>query len=385
MAVSWAQEALAALETAGRRRYVRALQPVSPVRVRWNGHSIRLFSGNDYLGLSAHPRVKAALVEAGETIGMGPRGSALICGYTAPHDALERSIAALKQTEAALVFPTGYAANLGLLTALGSENTAFFSDALNHASIIDGCRLAKGAVSVYRHRDPEDLRRRLRASDAERKVIVTDTVFSMEGTCAPLEALAGIAKEENALLVVDEAHATLVLGDRGGGLVDALGLADSVDFQVGTLSKAVGALGGYVATTAAQREWLLNTARSYIFSTALPVPIVVGAQAAITEAVENPAHRLRLWDHMRRFGDAIGQSLTSPIASLVLGEERTALDASVRLMEAGFYVSAIRPPTVPEGTCRLRIALSALHTDEDIGALVDAMQEHDLLNSTVPV
>ena len=377
--MSWADDALKALEAVGRRRHVRALRPLGPTSVSWAGHAIQLFSGNDYLGLSAHPAVKEAMVRASESVGMGPRGSALICGYTEDHERLENTLARLKETEASLLFPTGYAANLGVLTALGSDDTTFFSDALNHASIIDGCRLARGKVSVYRHRDVAHLAELLASSQAPRKVVVTDAIFSMEGTLAPLEDIAALSRAHDAFLVTDEAHATLVFGDQGGGLVNLLGLSDQVDFQVGTLSKAVGALGGYVATSRANRELLLNTARSYIFSTALPIVVVAGAQAAIDLASSDPSFRNALWDRVGTLADGLDTLLHGPIASIVLGDERAAVDASVRLLEAGFHVSAIRPPTVPPGTSRLRIALSAAHSDADVHDLLAALRSCEVL------
>ena len=371
--MNWIREALAHLQAIDRKRELRSLVPIDARRALLDGREVRVFCGNDYLGLSHHPDVRAAASRVSASHGMGPRGSALICGHTDAHRALERDLAALKGAEDALVFPTGFAANMGVLTALGSEGTAVFSDALNHASIIDGCRLARGQVSVYGHRDMADLDRLLSESDAKRKVIVTDTVFSMEGTWAPLAAIVELKRRHDAVLVIDEAHATLVHGAGGGGIAEACGVADEVEFQVGTLSKAVGALGGYVATTSEARSWLLNVARSYVFSTALPLPVVIAAREALAVAGREPEIRSALADRVAQLSDGIGMPLASPIASIVLGTEERALQASAALLEEGLLVPAIRPPTVPAESARLRVALSAAHSEADVADLLAAL------------
>jgi 8-amino-7-oxononanoate synthase len=371
--VNWIREELANLQAIDRLRELRSLTPLDARRVLLEGREVRVFCGNDYLGLSQHPDVRAAAAAASQAHGMGPRGSALICGYTEEHRLLERDLAALKGASDALVFPTGFAANMGVLTALGGEDTAFFSDALNHASIIDGCRLARGDVSVYAHGDTADLDRLLSASTAARKIIVTDTVFSMEGTLAPLESIVALKRQHGAVLVIDEAHATLVHGAEGGGVAEAAGVAGEVEFQVGTLSKAVGALGGYVATSSEARSWLLNVARSYVFSTALPLPVVAAAREALAVVRRTPQIRRDLQDRIAQLSEGLGMALDSPIASIVLGTEERALQASASLLEAGLLVPAIRPPTVPPESARLRIALSAAHTQDDVADLLAAL------------
>ena len=372
--MNWIHEALQNLQRVDRLRDLRTLVPLDARRALLDGREVRLFCGNDYLGLSQHPDVREAMSQASERHGMGPRGSALICGHTEEHRGLEADLAELKGSEAALVFPTGFAVNLGVLAALGGPETAFFSDALNHASIIDGCRLAHGTVSVYRHRDVADLERLLSESSAGRKVIVTDTIFSMEGSWAPLAELVELKNRQGAILVIDEAHATLVHGPGGGGVADALGLAGDIEFQVGTLSKAVGAQGGYVATSAPARKWLLNTARSYVFSTALPLPVVVAARAALSVARRDPSLRETLRARIAQLSEDLGTPLTSPIASIVLGAEERALEASAQLLEEGLLVPAIRPPTVPVGSARLRVALSAAHSEQDVADLGRALK-----------
>jgi len=372
----WVAEALATLQADGRMRALRPVDPVDAVTVRLDGRRLKLFSSNDYLGLSSHPEVRTAASSAAAQVGMGPRGAALVCGHTTEHAALERELAALKGVESALLFPTGFQANLAVLGALGGPDATFFSDALNHASIIDGCRLGRPRqVQVYRHRDTADLARRLAACGTPRKVVVSDSVFSMEGRAAPLADLADLAEEHDATLVVDEAHATLVRGPAGAGLAAEVGVGDRVHFQVGTLSKAFGAQGGFVACDAPTRRWLLNVARPYIFTTALPLPVVAAARAALAIATRNDDLREALRINVERMGLALGVGPRdgSPIFPVVVGDNTAAVAESGRLLEAGFHVPAIRPPTVPEGTARLRIALSAAHAAADIEALAAAL------------
>lgn len=367
-----ARERLDRLEGENLLRNVRSLVPVDGVRVRVEGRLVHLFSSNDYLGLSSCEAVRTAVSTSVLEVGMGPRGAALICGYTEAHEQLEHSLAVLKETEASLLFPTGFQANLGVLSALGSEDTTFFSDALNHASIIDGCRLARGKVEVYRHRDMNHLESLLQRSDSKLKVLVTDALFSMDGTLAPLRDLVQLRARYGALLVVDEAHSTLVYGAKGGGVAQEMGVSQEIDFHVGTLSKAVGAHGGFVATSTDRRRWLMNVARSFVFTTALPQPIVVAAQAALKSW--SRARVDLLWERVKEVEDALGRPLESPIVSVVLGEEERTLTASRKLFESGFHVPAIRPPTVPMGTSRLRIALSALHDADVVADLMTQME-----------
>ena len=360
MSDAWTEAALADLSARDLRRTLRAVRPVDAVTVEVEGRRLKLFSSNDYLGLSAHPTVREAAAEAAARHGMGPRGAALVCGYTEAHRALEAELAALKGAASALLFPTGYQANLAVLTSLGTADVTIFSDQLNHASIIDGCRLSRARTEIYRHRDPDDLERRLRRATG-RCVVVTDEVFGMDGTLAPLAELAELRDRHGFVLVTDAAHSTLVFGPSGGGLPDALGLTGSVDYQVGTLSKAFGALGGFVACSEARRELLLNVGRSFVFTTAPPLPVVAGARAALRAATSE--RRAALWAHIEAFG------AESPIVPVVVGAEDAALALSARLWDAGYHAPAIRPPTVPAGTSRVRIALSAAHAVEDVAGL----------------
>lgn len=374
----WLDRSLRELEDRRLARELRPLRPESPVRATLDGRPVVLFSGNDYLGLSGHPDVREAVAEAARTGGSGPRGSPLVCGFTDRHRALEREISALKGAEDALLFPTGFAANLAVLGALGgAEGTTIFSDELNHASVVDGCRLARRAgadLEIYPHLDVGRLDRLLEASDAERKLVVTESLFSVDGDRAPLDRLVETKDRHGALLVVDGAHATLVFGATGGGLAEELGVAEGVDVQVGTLSKAVGALGGFAATTGRIRRWLLNRGRSLVFSTAPPLPVVEAARRAIRIGREDRSLRERLWERVDRLGERLGRKLESPIVPVILGGEEAALEADRTLLEHGYHVVAIRPPTVPPGTARLRVTLSAAHRPSDVDGLAEVLR-----------
>lgn len=373
---AWLQAAWEALAAHKLDRSLVAIDPVGATRVRIGGEEVCLFSGNDYLGLSTHPAVREAAITAIEKVGLGPRGSPLTCGYTTAHERLEETLSTLEGTERALLFPTGYAANLGAISSMADADTEIFSDSLNHASIIDGCRLARrhGAqVTVYDHVDPNALEDRLRASKRPRKLIVTDGVFSMEGDVAPLAEIAELKERFGAMLLVDEAHGTLVLGERGAGAAEAAGVDAQVDLHVGTLSKAVGALGGFVACSEPIAQWLTSRGRSLVYSTALPVPIVEAARTGIEVAQGDSPLRARLRAHTRSLHEALGSQGSCPIISVILGDPSRALDASRTLLSAGYWVAAIRPPTVPEGTSRLRITVSAAHTPTEVEGLISAV------------
>ncbi len=369
--MSWDDWVRASLADIDRRNLRRALHPVTQtgtVDVVREGRPLVLFSSNDYLGLSNHPEVVTAYHEAK---GSGPRGSALICGFTDSHEALQLELAEAKGCEASLLFPTGFAANLGVLTALAAEDVEFFSDSLNHASIIDGLSLAKrrGAkVTVYPHADMTELETALDQSTAQRKVIVSDGVFSMDGDIAPYAKLVELKARFDALLVVDDAHGFLVFENGSAGE-----FSKHVDLHIGTLSKAAGAHGGFVAGPQVWIDLLLNRARPFVFSTATPVPVVEAARAAVRVSRQEPMHRESLFRNMDRLSNALDREVATPIVPVVLNEEARALSAAQGLAQDGFHVIAIRPPTVPEGTSRLRIALSAAHSDAQIDGLVAAL------------
>jgi len=380
----WLADALGELADDELLRELEPLEAESAVHVRAEGRPLTLFSTNDYLGLSSHPQLRQRTAAAARETGSGPRGAPLICGYTERHEALETELSKLEMTESTLLFPTGFAANLGVLSALAGPEVEIFSDALNHASIIDGCRLGRRAgasVEVYDHADPESLDAALAASDAERKVVVTDTVFSMDGTLAPLPEIVEVKERHGALLVVDEAHATLVFGETGAGVTEHFGVSDAVDVNVGTLSKAFGALGGFASTTDGLRTWILNSGRSYIYSTAPPVPVVEAARSSLRAVREDPSIRRRLRENVDRVEVAADVSLESPIVPILVGAKQEALRASRKLFERGLHCTAIRPPTVPPGTSRLRVTITAAHTDEDIERLLGALEELGLTDA----
>jgi 8-amino-7-oxononanoate synthase len=332
------------------------------------GRPVVSFASNDYLGLSCHPAVVAAAHRALDRWGAGSGASRLVTGSRPVHHELERALAEHAGTAAAVCFPTGFAANLGVLGALaaaGGPGARILSDELNHASIVDGCRLSRAEVVVYRHGDVEHLDGLLAAS-AGPAVVVTDTVFSMDGDVAPLAAIADACRRHRAALVLDEAHA--VLGPAVGPEVTD----DLVVVRVGTMSKTLGSLGGFAAGPAAVADLLVNVARPYIFTTA-PSPADAAAALAalgVLHSGEGDALRRRLAGHVAR----LAPGHPTPILPVVIGDEQAALDASARLLSQGLWVPAIRPPTVPPGTSRLRVTLSAAHTDRQVSALAAALR-----------
>ncbi len=372
----WLEESLDEWKSDGLMRELRPIEAISSVLVRFEGQDLVLFSSNDYLGLSFHPKVREAVADSVLKKGMGPRGSALVCGYTTDHQELEKKLAGLKGTESALLFPTGYAANLAVLTSIADSETAIFSDELNHASLIDGCRAAKslGAeVRIYPHKDTDSLETLLRASSRPKKLIVTDTVFSMDGDLAPLPEIVRLKNEYEAWLLVDEAHGTLVFGENGGGVCESFGVSSEVEIQMGTLSKAFGSQGGFIAASDEFKRWVMNRGRPFVFSTELPIPAVAAALTAIHLIHSEPEIRNRLWKWVDLFSKGIGKRLESPIVPVVIGENEATLKLSQELLESGFHVPGIRPPTVPKGTARLRVALSAAHEERDLDRLISRL------------
>jgi len=376
------REALHALVEAGLKRKLRDLEGAPGTRVRLAGREMLLLCSNNYLGLATDERLKRAAQNATEIYGCGATGSRLISGNTEPHRALERAIASYKGTEAALVFASGYHANLGAITALVEAGDAIFSDALNHASLIDGARLSRAEILIYAHRDVEDLENKLRSrSSARRKLILTETIFSMDGDLAPLREIAYLAKKFGALLLVDEAHATGLLGSTGAGLVEALGLQPAVNIQMGTFSKALGSLGGYLAADKDLIDYFLNRSRSFIFTTGLPPGVLAASTEAVRIARNEPAHRESLWrnvgqlrDGLTAMGFGLGPS-QSQILPLLLYDKRRTMAACRFLLRHGIFVQGIRAPTVPPGTERLRIASMATHTAQDLEAALAVFAE----------
>jgi 8-amino-7-oxononanoate synthase len=336
------------------------------------------FCSNDYLGLANHPALLAAARSAAERSGFGAGAARLVSGDLPEHRELEAALAAFVGTPAALLFPTGYQTNIGVLSALASRDDLIVSDAANHASLIDGCRLSRAEIAVYPHRDASAARSILAAAGRRhrRRLLVTESLFSMDGDTAPLADLARAAHEHDAALIVDEAHALGVAGPGGAGLCRAAGVTP--DVLVGTLGKALGSLGGFAAGSTDLRSVLLNRARTFIFTTSSPAPVVAAAAAAlgIITTEEGAARRQALQARISQLRSALGLSEeASPIVPVILGSDRAALDASSRLRAAGLFVQAIRPPTVPEGTARLRVTLSAAHTAADVEALAAALHQ----------
>jgi 8-amino-7-oxononanoate synthase len=373
---AWIEDGCAAVEAAGRWRAPRPFAADGHVGDLHDHEGVLAapgvvsFASNDYLGLSCHPAVVAAAHEALDRWGAGSGASRLVTGSRPVHHDLEAALAEWKGAERAVVLPTGFAANLSVLSVLAGPGVVVCSDELNHASIIDGCRLARADVRIYPHRDLDALDAALAAAPG-RAVVVTDTVFSMDGDAADLEAVVALAGRHGALLVLDEAHAVLgpeltVGDDRDGPVI----------LRVGTLSKTLGALGGFVAGPRRAIELLVNRARPYIFTTA-PTPADAAAGLAalgVVRSAEGAALRDRLADLVARVAGAVGLAdHPSPIVPVVLGDEARALEASAALLSEGLWVPAIRPPTVAPGTSRLRITLSATHTDAQVDRLVAAL------------
>jgi 8-amino-7-oxononanoate synthase len=355
----------AGIAKSGRWRTVRALDGSGPEFELEDGRRVVSFASNDYLGLSQHPAVRSAAVEAVARWGTGAGASRLVVGDRPVHRELEGTLAEWKHTEAALLFPTGFAANLGVLSALGRDDVLILSDELNHASIVDGCRLARAEVTIYPHLDTEQATKILDAAGGRPSVVVTDAVFSMDGDLAPLDDLAVACHAHGALLMIDEAHVVLGRPWSPPAGVDVV--------RVGTLSKTLGALGGFVAGSRELIEHIINVARSFIFTTASSPADAAAALAALRVLRSNEGADLvaRLAGHVNRF--APGHA--SPIVPVILGSEGRAVKAAARLLDDhGLLVPAIRPPTVPPGTSRLRIALSAEHTEAQVTRLIEALK-----------
>jgi 8-amino-7-oxononanoate synthase len=381
-----AREELAAIARSGLLRSLETIrtEPGPEVELA-SGERLINFSSNDYLGLAAHSAVRAALVEGAQRWGVGSGASRLVTGDYLPHRALEEEIARFEGAEAAVLFNSGYAANCGTIPAFAGPEDVVLSDALNHASLVDGCRLSRARTEVYAHADVQALEaalRRIRQNGARRVLVATDTVFSMDGDLAPLAAIAQVCERHEALLAVDEAHATGVIGPRGAGLTAKLGLEKAVDLRMGTLSKAAGVFGAYVASTRACCELLLNRARPLVFSTALPPALPHAALTALRllSGPEGEERRARLHRSVERFASGLRSlglpaEASSPIFPVVLGAPEDALAAAAQLRRRGILVKPIRPPTVPAGSSRLRIAISASHTDAHLDQLLSSLRE----------
>lgn len=377
--------ALDGLEARSRLRVLREIGGPQGRQVDSAGRPMLLACSNDYLGLAGDPRLAAAATEAMARWGFGAGASRLISGSMTAHHALEAEIAKWKGSEAALLFNSGWHANVGTIAALVGPGDVVYSDALNHASLIDGCRLSRATVRVWPHADVRALDAML-AADAGaggRRLVVTDSVFSMEGDEAPLEAIVEICERHGAALMVDEAHATGLLGPEGQGLVAEIGLQDRVAVQMGTLGKALGSFGAYVAGSRILIDWLINRARSFVFTTALPPAVAAASGAAIRIVAEEPERRQKALanaaDLRGRLSAAGWHVLPGrlPIIPVIIGLDAATMALAARLAEAGILATGIRPPTVPEGTSRIRLTVTAAHTPQDIATIAEAFGRPD--------
>ncbi len=380
-ALSWIAAELEALEGKGLRRSLEPFTTSQGPVVEVGGRRLVNLCSNDYLGLASDPRLKKGAIAAVEREGAGSGAARLIAGDLPVHGELERRLARLKGTEAALLFSSGYHANAGVIGALVGRDDAVFSDVLNHASIIDGCQLSRAQMLRYRHKDVDELARLLATMNARRKLVATDAVFGMDGDAAPLREIVELCERHGAMLYLDEAHSTGVLGESGAGLAEATGLTDRVDVIMGTLGKALGSFGAFVAGSRLLVDWLTSRCRTFIFTTALP-PAACGAAIAALDVLEQePGRRARLGalsTRMKAGLERLGFSMAgvvAPIFPVILGEEHRALAASRQLREHGFFVRAIRPPTVPRGTSRLRVSLTASHTEQHVDDFLRALAE----------
>jgi 8-amino-7-oxononanoate synthase len=383
------EQRLGELERLGLDRRLRMVSGPQGPRVLLDGQPVLLLCSNNYLGLADHPRVRAAAADAAMRWGVGAGASRLVSGTMTIHRRLEERLAAFKEREACVLFGSGYLANMGVIGALAGPGDRIFSDELNHASIIDGCRASRAEVVVYRHLDHEHLARCLHHHGGEgRRLIVTDSVFSMDGDVAPLTEIVELAREYEARVIVDEAHATGALGEGGRGAVADAGLQTEVDVIVGTLGKALGSYGAYVCANQEMVRYLVNVARALIFSTAPAPPSVAGALAALELLEERPhkvgrlrgaAHTLR--SALANEGFDVRES-DMHIVPLVVGDSNDAVRLCQAVLERGVFAQAIRPPTVADGTSRLRLAVMASHTTNELQlaakALADATRETGL-------
>ena len=381
MAFEHITEAINEMKEQGTFRKLVPLESAQGNEVMVDGKSLVQLSSNNYLGLANHPRLKKAAIEAVEQYGAGTGSVRTIAGTFEMHEAFERELAEFKHTEASLVFQSGFATNLGVLSALLGPEDVVISDALNHASIIDGIRLTKAARRIYKHVDLEDLEKALQETqDYRTRLIVTDGVFSMDGNIAPLPAIVELAEKYDAAVMVDDAHASGVLGKNGRGTVNHFGLDGRVALQVGTLSKAIGVLGGYVACSQDIRDFLIHKGRPFLFSTSHPPAVVAANREAIRVMKEEEELFDKLWANteffkngLRELGFDIGQA-TTPITPVMLGEETLAHTFSDRLKERGVFAQSIAFPTVEKGKARIRTIVTAEHTRDDLERALDAFK-----------
>lgn len=379
--LQWIEEELQLIHDKKLFRVLTELRSGQSPEIVIEGRHYILLASNNYLGLATDPKVKEAAQRALEKYGTGSGGSRLVSGSTDLHRELEERIAAFKKTEAAILFSSGYLANVGTISALVGPGDVIFSDELNHASIIDGCRLSNAEIKIYKHCDVEHLNSLLVQNESRnKKLILTDTVFSMDGDLVPLPSLVEISAKYGCMLMIDEAHATGVLGKRGSGATEHFGVEDGVPIVMGTLSKAVGSLGGYVAGSRKLIDFLRNRARTYIFDTSLPATSLAASLAAIDIIEFEPERREYLWSLINEFKSGlenIGLEILpshSAIIPVLIGEAQPTLDFARLLRGNGVFTPAVRPPSVPPGMCRIRATLMAAHKKEHIHSALRAFK-----------
>lgn len=358
------------------------LDPESATAARKNGREVLLFCTNNYLGLANHPDLKAAAISAIQSGGVGAGASRLISGHSGLNDRLESAVARFKSAESALVFNSGYMTNIGAIGSIVQKEDLILADRLNHSSLIAGCRLSGGKFRVYPHKNMLQLKKLLsNRKSGQNVLIVTDGIFSMDGDIAPLPEILALAEDYDATIYLDDAHATGVLGARGGGTCDHFGLSSPRIIQMGTFSKAFGGFGGFIAGTRVLRHYLINKAPSFIYTTALPPSVLATALAALELIEVEGFLRERLWKNRAYFCDKVVKlgfntlESETPIIPLLIGSSEKAVEFSNRLSEGGIYIPPIRPPTVPEGTSRLRVTLTAAHTESQIDFLLSRLEE----------
>jgi 8-amino-7-oxononanoate synthase len=367
------EKEIAKLELANLRRELRLVEGAQGAGSKINGRYVLNFCSNNYLGLADDECLKNAAIDAIQAEGFGSGASRLICGNMSSHAKLEERLAKFKECERALVFSTGYMANVGIISSLFGRDDVIFSDRLNHASIVDGILLSQATLKRYPHCDMAALEEMLKAEiSGKRKIIITDSVFSMDGDCAPLDQIVALAQRYECVVMIDEAHALGVLGVKGRGLAEYMGLEKKIDIQMGTLSKAAGSFGAYCCGSKSLIDYLINFARSFIYTTAMPPSVAAASIAAIDVIEREPQRREQLNENARYMrgqlklmGFDTGQSIT-PIIPILIRDEALTLECSRLLFETNVFVSAIRPPTVPKGTSRLRLTVMATHSKKDL-------------------
>ncbi|MBI4514817.1 MAG: 8-amino-7-oxononanoate synthase [Deltaproteobacteria bacterium] len=388
-AEAWIAAELGQCVAAGLRRAPRWIDSAQDAWVTLDNRRVLMLCSNNYLGLANHPALIEAACAAAREQGLGAGASRLISGSMRAHRELEERLAAFKGAEAALLFNSGYNANTGVIAALVSDGDLVCSDQLNHASIVDGCRLSRARVIVYAHRDLNELARALRAP-ARRKLVVTDSVFSMDGDIAPLREICDLAERYGAMVMADEAHATGVLGPHGAGVAELLGVSDRIGVQMGTLGKALGTFGAFVTGTRKLIDLLVNRARSFIYTTALPPPIVAAAAAALTLVETEPQRRQRALANAARLAAGLQQlgyrvpATGTPIVPVWIGDSGETMSRCEQLLAVGVFVQGIRPPTVPAGTARLRATTMATHQPADLDRALAAFARLGESRAAVP-